>query len=338
MTDYLFPDNIADTYATTSGLLTKQEICSAVFRLWLQPNDIRSRGVLAMYAAYRSTGGAAGGGTVRNPVKSVSALEWEQALMSRVMTRVAHGIHRYDRYAEPLLVFLVRDVINAVRDLLETKKRIREKINNNFGAFARVHANNARGVLNAWSLADLLFQDYLIKLGSDKPCGEWVDGPPRRASREQGVKKVVPAGAQIMSMTKDEIMSAVGELEAYAKNITSFMKSLNIAKPDKPKKKTVKNIAARAAYSESAGGSAKPLPGAEAFALWYDANRTGAWANKHKKMYEFIYRVKYKTKKKINWRELDKMYEGEFNEKVPVSAHSALYGGVFDEFFARLAE
>ena len=118
MIDYLSPENINKTNAINDGWLRPEDVKEAVLRLWLDPNDIWARGILTEYLRYRNY--KKDGGKTEAPEK-------ETALRSRLMSRIAHAIRRYDRYHEPLLKFLIRDVMSAAGDLDETERRMREE-------------------------------------------------------------------------------------------------------------------------------------------------------------------------------------------------------------------
>ncbi len=104
--------------------ISLEDVRNAVFRLLLAPNDGWARGKLLLYLRYgpliRAYFTASAG---RNAPGGYDALDIELAMQSRAVSRIALGIHRYDRYKEPLLKFLSRDVINAYKDLFDTRKR-----------------------------------------------------------------------------------------------------------------------------------------------------------------------------------------------------------------------
>ena len=115
MIDYLAPENITVTNAIDAGVLTPEAVRDAVFKLWLEPNDTKARSVLILYVRY---GKNSGEGTL---------FEIEGALRSRMISRIARGIHRYDRYNTSLLTFLIRNLINAFGDLHATRLRLRDE-------------------------------------------------------------------------------------------------------------------------------------------------------------------------------------------------------------------
>jgi len=148
MIDYLSPEYIAETNAISDRVLSKQDIIDAVFRLWLEPNDTLARGVLVEYIRYRAPLDEKSN---IKPIREIkgrlsglpSGLELEPALKSRIMTRIAHSIHGYDRYKENLLTFLLRNVISAENDLLDALKRIKASAVRRYKTNVKIPAHNA---------------------------------------------------------------------------------------------------------------------------------------------------------------------------------------------------
>ena len=383
MADYLETKNIIKTDAVIRGLITLDDVRSAVFRLWITPNDTWARGVLLEYA-YSGESGYKRFSGQKIYGKKDGALEWEAAFTSRAMTRIARGIHRYERYKEPLLVFLTRDLINAEKDLYYRKRKIAERLErpatiiDNNGAvdktaqiskklgvqpkklrallseiesrrnagkprmgilemagalgvtvavfedvifsdaeiFLPAPARPGRGELEEVTPEDLLFGDYLVRLGSFKPCGEWASGPPRRAEGTESGKKIRSAGVQVLQMSKAEMEAAALSFFEYNKIIENYKQML---KPDRK-------------AEQSAAGVKPPPPPLKEFEAWYDLNRTDAWDVKQKKMHMFIYETKYLAGVKLNWQGFDRLYGEQYGERPPVSAKRAMYKNIIEEF------
>ena len=382
-TDYLATENITETDAVLRGGLTKDDVKYAVFRLWITPNDIWARGVLLEYAYFSASGKKRFAGQKIYGQKD-GALEWEAAFSSRAMTRVARGVHRYDRYKEPLLIFLTRDLINAEKDLYYQKKKIAKRLQQSAGAvnydgaadktvsiakklgvkpkklrallgeienrrnagkprmgilemanvlgvtvtvfedvifsdaeiFLPAPARPGRGELATASPEDLLFGDYLVRLGNGKPCGEWVSGPPRRAGENADKKFVRPIGVQELQMSKEEMTKAAESFFEYSKTIEAYKQ---MVKPGR-------------VAEENAGEIKRPLPPVKEYGAWYDLNRTDAWDVKQKQMHMFIYETKYLSGVKSNWQGYDRLYKEQYGERPPVSAKRALPKNIADEF------
>ena len=387
MIDYLDTKNIIETDAILRGELTRDDVKNAVFRLWIEPNDIWARGVLLEYAYSNDSGHNRFKGQKIHGKKD-GALEWEAAFTSRATTRVARGIHRYDRYKEPLIIFLTRDLINAEKDLYYQKKKIAERLErpaaviNNDGAvdktvriakklgvkpkklrallseiesrrnagrprmdiigmagflgvtaeifedvifsdaeiFLPAPARPGRGELTAASPEDLLFGDYLVRLGNYKPCGDWVSGPPRRAEDTQSGKRIRSVGVQALQMSKAEMEAAAASFFEYSKIIESYKQ---MVKPER-------------GAEQSATDAKRPPPPVNEFEAWYGLNRTDAWDAKQKKMHMFIYETKYLSGVKLNWQGFDRLYKEQYGEKPPVSAKRALHKKIAEEFLNSL--
>ena len=410
MIDYLSPENITKTDAIIFGGLDPEQVRDAVFRLWLEPNDIWARGILVGYLRYSNVEGESA------DADSQKAFERETALRSRIMSRIAHGIHRYDRYREPLLIFLTRDVINADADLDETKKRMREEpkirekkqmakahqsdeqkleeaayklgvssnqlrallddIHKNQGKdgselgigeiAAKLGINPGRveamiyatplpdedepweetprsmeeigceygiissiegdidqsrtdlddsgrkdGSLHIMSAADVRFQDYLIRLGYEKPCGEWVSHASRRRVEIDGKTRIIEVAPPPLQMSEAEICDAKGKLDAFQSNISQYKEMVLEAKGE------------GICLKEPA--SPPSMPPLEDFEAWYDQNRTNARDSKQRPMYLFIYEDYFIRGHKHGWKVLNEKYETRYHENTPVSAQKALY-------------
>jgi hypothetical protein len=110
--DYLADENISVTRPLREGGLLPSQVRHAVFRLWLEPNDVWARMVLVHYSCFRPSNSGWRDRTA-----------WETAFQSRFMNRIARGIPHYRRDSVRILVFLTQMAINAEGDLYETYGR-----------------------------------------------------------------------------------------------------------------------------------------------------------------------------------------------------------------------
>jgi hypothetical protein len=110
--DYLADANISATRPIREGGLLPSQVRHAVFRLWLEPNDVWARTALVHYSCFRPSNSGWRDRTA-----------WETAFHSRFMSRIARGIPHYRRNDARILVFLTQMAINAEMDMYLTYGR-----------------------------------------------------------------------------------------------------------------------------------------------------------------------------------------------------------------------
>ncbi|MDR2655320.1 MAG: hypothetical protein LBC56_04495 [Oscillospiraceae bacterium] len=210
--DYLDESKIIHTRAINRNEITPSDVKNAALCLMINPNDIGSRCLLIIYA---------------RPDLSDKSDGKSLAIQSRFATRIARGIHKYDRNRAPLLKFLLRLATLAELDVCGYLKKISGKNTDEERTdWGKAGRTNKTGIINknrdadgAYSLAYAEFSEfsflsddniraesYFAALVYKKPFGETIKFP---LFEEGEDGRITPILAPELKMSEEELKSVL---------------------------------------------------------------------------------------------------------------------------------
>jgi hypothetical protein len=192
--DYLAEENIIRTRRVAGGDLHPRDVKNAVLCLMLNPNDTWARLLLILYT---------------RPDLADSSDGKALAIQSRLATRIARGIHKYDRERSPLLKFLLKSATLAELDVYDYLNRIAgadkwtaAHIGERAGAFDY----NEPGGFGFFDAKSIRAESYLARLIYEKPFGETIRFPLFEKDKNG---RITPLLAPTLKMSEDELTSAL---------------------------------------------------------------------------------------------------------------------------------
>jgi hypothetical protein len=195
--DYLAEENIIKTRRVAAGDLHPRDVKNAVLCLMLNPNDTWARLLLILYT---------------RPDLAESSDGKALAIQSRLATRIARGIHKYDRERSPLLKFLLKSATLAELDVYDYLNRIAgadEGTAAGIGERAGVAGTldyNEPGGFGFFGVKSIRTESYLARLIYEKPFGETIRFPLFEKDKDG---RITPLLAPTLKMSEDELKSAL---------------------------------------------------------------------------------------------------------------------------------
>jgi hypothetical protein len=249
----------------------------------LNPNDTWARLTLVMYA--------------RPDLAELSDSK-SLAIQSRFATRIARGIHKYDRERSPLLKFLLRLATFAELDVYDYLKRI--------GDSGTVKANDGGTDVLDYTDFDgcgilgdneLQAEKYLSMLIYEKPFGETIQFP---LFQKDSDGRKTPIIAPILKMSEEELKSALVLLLQNEQRVRDL---IEVYRPKTP-----------------AMNPAVLLP---RFTEYYETRYKTAKARAEQRLYAIVFEKMILNN--CGLEDVESEYLGRYGEAPPVKAKQARY-------------